>query len=361
MAEVTPRDGGGWLRAKLRSYYPQPKPEAVRALERAVEKGDAPVGGPTFANPFHIGDLLTFDERTLREMLAAGAYGLTPDTLAAALHGAPASVVARVTRALDGRRRQHFRVRLRHPLPAAQAEAARRRLLDDLFWELTYWKTPELYEELVEGERLHPGIFARLAPDLRGKVVLDAGAGSGRATFECLRHGAVHIYAVEPSPGLLHLLQRKAADQPAHRRITPLRGRFDALPLEDDSVDLALSCSAFTAAPEQGGEPGLAELFRVTRGGGKIVLIWPRPEDFAWLATHGFQYVALPLVGDLAVRFRSLRTALRVAHRFYARNRELLRYLRLSRRPEVPFALLGYNPPHDYCWLEVRKWRPPTQ
>src|SRR5258707_15851591 len=79
--------------------------------------------------------------------------------------------------------RSHFMQGLRHAYPGEQVQAARKRVLDELFWELTYWKTPDLYEELTEGERLHPGIFQRLEPDLRGKVVLDAGAGSGRASF----------------------------------------------------------------------------------------------------------------------------------------------------------------------------------
>ncbi|MGZ3638288.1 MAG: class I SAM-dependent methyltransferase, partial [Ktedonobacterales bacterium] len=229
------------------------------------------------------------------------------------------------------------------------------RLLDNLFWELTYWKTPNLYEALIEGERIHPGIFRRLTPDIRGKDVLDAGAGSGRATFACLRAGAHRVYAVEPSPGLLRILKSKCASYPAHRQIIPARGRFDHLPLEDDSVDLALSCSAFTADPDQGGEPGLAELRRVTRAGGKIVLIWPRPQDYAWLAAHGFHYVALPAPPDMAARFRSLATALQVARRFYAHNTAAIRYLLRRRRPEIPFSILGVNPPHDYCWLPVEK------
>ncbi|MGZ6392124.1 MAG: class I SAM-dependent methyltransferase, partial [Ktedonobacterales bacterium] len=236
-----------------------------------------------------------------------------------------------------------------------QANYARSRLLDNLFWELTYWKTPNLYEALIEGERIHPGIFRRLTPDIRGKDVLDAGAGSGRATFACLRAGANRVYAVEPSPGLLRILKSKCASYPAHRQIIPARGRFDHLPLEDDSVDLALSCSAFTADPDQGGEPGLAELRRVTRSGGKIVLIWPRPQDYAWLAAHGFHYVALPAPPDMAARFRSLATALQVARRFYAHNTAAIRYLLRRRRPEIPFSILGVNPPHDYCWLPVEK------
>ncbi|HEV2581819.1 MAG TPA: methyltransferase domain-containing protein, partial [Ktedonobacteraceae bacterium] len=136
-------------------------------------------------------------------------------------------------------------------------------------------------------------------------------------------------------------------------RIITCRGRFDALPLQDESVDLALSCSAFTANPEQGGEPGLAELQRVTRPGGKIVLIWPRIEDHNWLTSHGFTYVALPMPQVMTVRFRSQQSALACVRRFYARNQALAPYILNRGAPEIPFSVLGINPPHDYCWRTV--------
>ncbi len=102
-------------------------------------------------------------------------------------------------------------------------EQAQRQVLDGLFWELTYWKTPELYEELTEGERLHPGIFEHLHPDLQGKTVLDAGAGSGRASLECIRYGAKLVYAVEPSPGLLHILEQKLGHRVGNQQVIPRR------------------------------------------------------------------------------------------------------------------------------------------
>jgi ubiquinone/menaquinone biosynthesis C-methylase UbiE len=350
------RGAESWLRTKLRNYFPHPEPHAVAALARTVRMGlTKPSEEPAFANPFAVDDLAIFDDETLRELLARGAAGLSPDELAAALAGVLPELIRRVSDALPASERRRFAARLRHTVAPCEAERARRRLLDALFWELTYWKTPDLYDALAEGERLHPALFPRLAPLLRGKVVLDAGAGSGRATIECLRQGARRVYAVEPSPGLLRLLERKVLATSAADRITPLRGHFAALPLPDDSMDTALSCSAFTAAPEQGGETGLAELRRVTRSGGTIVLIWPRPEDYGWLAAHGFRYVALPVPERMSVRFRSLAVAMRVVRRFYARNAAALSYLVRTRRPEIPYALLGSNPPHDFCWLRTEK------
>ena len=304
-------------------------------------------------NLFSIEDLMVFDDDTLHRMLVGSSFGLTPERLAHCFHNGPPSIVERVEQYLSPQQRSCFLREFRRPLPQNVVESACQEILNTLFWELTYWKTPELYDELIAGEQLHPGIFLRLQPDIRGRTVLDVGAGSGRGSFECLRCGAKRVYAVEPSPGLLHLLERKRIRLPHRDRVIPLAGRFDALPVAENSVDITLSCSAFTALPEQGGEPGLAEMKRVTKPGGKVVVIWPRIEDRDWLAAHGFHYVALPLDRDMCIRFRSLESALLCVQHFYAGNPAVVHYILSTQQPEVPFSVLGVNPPHDYCWLEV--------
>src|SRR6266702_2039846 len=226
-----------------------------------------------FEKPFYIEDLEIFDDETLRFILSNCGFGLTLGKLARSLHGVNECLIQRIERNLLPSQRSDFLHELHRLIPEALVEADRRNVLDGLFWELTYWKTPDLYEELIEGEQLHPGIFQQLEPDIHGKVVLDAGAGSGRASFECVRYGARKVYAVEPSPGLIRILWQKLASQPGPCCIMPFQGRFDKLPLTDDSVDMALSCSAFTSDPAQGGELGLAEFRRVTKSGGKIVII----------------------------------------------------------------------------------------
>ncbi|TMD69575.1 MAG: hypothetical protein E6I91_01745, partial [Chloroflexi bacterium] len=189
---------------------------ASRLIPAEKEEGSANSAGngPLFENPFSIEDLQIFDDATMQRMLSSSGYGLTLEDLAWSLQGAPKPLVRRVRHDVPTRQRAHFQQELQRALQPGEVKAARQRVLDVLFWELTYWKTPDLYEELTEGEQLHPGIFQRLAPDIRGKIVLDAGAGSGRASFECLRKGAKLVYAVEPSPGLLHILEQKIGNQP---------------------------------------------------------------------------------------------------------------------------------------------------
>lgn len=306
-----------------------------------------------FANPFRIEDLVVFDDAALCRLFDADVSSVKLRDLAWSLHGASTSLIRQIRKNLGWRHRAYFTQELHHAVTAEAVKAARRRVLDALFWELTYWKMPGLYEELTEGEKLHPGIFRQLEPYLRDKIVLDIGAGSGRATFECLRYGARLVYAIEPSPGLLRILDRKLSQQPVANRVVVRQGDFSHIPLEDGSVDIALSCSAFTAEAEQGGEVGLAEMRRVTKPGGRVALIWPRREDYDWLVAHGFSYVALPMYRDMFVQFRSLHSAIRCARLFYGRNKAVVRYILKRRRPAVPFSVLGVNPPSDYCWLIV--------
>ncbi len=324
------------------------------SLEPGIEEAKT-LATSQFEIPFHIEDLGIFDDGTLRVILSNCGFGLTVEKLAQSLHGASEELVLRIQRNLLPSQRSNFIKELRRSLSEAQVQAARRWVLEKLFWELTYWKTPDLYEELIEGEQLHPDIFRQLEPDIRDKVVLDAGAGSGRASFECARYGARKVYAVEPAPGLLLSLQQKIAGLAEHCCIVPLQGRFDELPLADDSVDMALSCSAFTSDPAQGGEHGLAEFQRVIKPGGKIVIIWPRTQDHDWLAERGFHYVTLPVYEEMRIRFRTLESALRCAQRFNAQNRNVIEYLLKERKPEIPFSILGLNPPRDYCWLTIQK------
>jgi len=170
-----------------------------------------------------------------------------------------------------------------------------------------------------------------------------------------VKYGARKVFAVEPSPGLLRILRQKLVFDAEQCYVMPLQGFFDKLPLADESVDTVLSCSAFTSDPVQGGEPGLAEFKRVIKPGGKIVIIWPRTQDHDWLAKHGFHYVTLPVHEEMRIHFRTLQSAIRCAQRFNAQNRNVIEYLLRVRKPEIPFSLLGLNPPCDYCWLIVQK------
>lgn len=304
-----------------------------------------------FANPFHIEDLRTLDYETLRSIFTLHRSGELCKQLACSLQGTSNELVQYILACIPEPQRPAFRAMMCDDHSCEEVRLAQQRILDAFFWELVYWKLPDQYEELTAGECLHSGIFALLQADLAGKVVLDVGAGSGRASFECRRFGAERVYSVEPSPGLLRILRQKILNCGEQEHIIPMTGRFDHIPLPDNSVDTIISCSAFIAEDDQGGEPGLTEMVRVIRPGGKIGIIWPRTQDREWFEQHGFYYVTLPLSGEMYVTFRSFESALHCAQLFYAHNPAVYTYLLAHRKPEVPFSVIGMNPPRDYFWI----------
>jgi SAM-dependent methyltransferase len=209
-----------------------------------------------------------------------------------------------------------------------------------LAWELLYRLEPELYDRLASAEHLHPGVVAWLPHDV--DRIVEVGAGSGRLTLELISR-ARRVVAVEPAQPLRRILKRKlaAADHGDRARVT--HGFFDRLPLPDDFADMVVACSAFTPDAEHGGETGLAEMERVCRPGGCVVIVWPN--HLQWLAARGYQYVSFP--GAMSVEFGSYPEAVELAGIFYPGAADEVR--RLGKR-RVPFEVLGINPPRDLAF-----------
>ena len=209
-----------------------------------------------------------------------------------------------------------------------------------LAWELLYCLEPELYDRLVGAERLHPGVLGWLPRKV--ERIVEVGAGAGRLTLELVGR-AREVVAVEPAAPLRQLLNRKLSRADHRSRVRLTDGFFDDLPLADDCADLVVACSALTPAPGHGGDAGLAEMERVCRPGGRVVIIWPNNLD--WLATHGYRYAGF--AGEMFVEFASLDEAVELTGVFYpSAVAEVGR--RGARR--VPYEVLGVNPPRDLAF-----------
>jgi SAM-dependent methyltransferase len=201
-------------------------------------------------------------------------------------------------------------------------------------WELLYRKEPELYDRLVRGERIHPDVLDALP---RAQRCVEVGAGTGRLTTH-LSQTCARVVAIEPAAPLRAILEERAASNVEVRS-----GYFDDTGLDDASADLVVSCSAFTADPAHGGDPGLDELDRIAAPGATIAFVWP--SDVAWLEERGFTYRSFP--GDLAVDFGTLEEAVDLARIFYP---DAVDAIVERGEPSVPFELLGMNPPRDIAW-----------
>ena len=212
-----------------------------------------------------------------------------------------------------------------------------------LAWELLYRLEPDLYDRLVSAERLHPAVLGWLPRDA-GRIV-EVGAGAGRLTLELVGRGR-EVIAIEPAASLRQILARKlaAADRGDRARVIP--GFFDDLPVASGSADLVVACSALTPAAGHGGDTGLAEMERVCRPGGCVVIIWPN--HLGWLAAHGYEYVCF--AGPMSAEFASHAEAVELARIFYPRA---VAEVRRRGQRRVPYDVLGINPPRDLAFKQV--------
>jgi SAM-dependent methyltransferase len=211
-----------------------------------------------------------------------------------------------------------------------------------LAWELLYRLEPELYDQLVTAERLHPGVLGWLPRDT--DRIVEIGAGAGRLTLELIDCGR-EVVAIEPAMPLRQVLRRKLAQADRGDRAEVTHGFFDDLPVASGFADLVVACSVLTPAAGHGGDVGLAEMERVCRPGGCVAIIWPNNLD--WLADRNYQYVSFP--GPMSVEFTSHREAVELAEIFYP---HAVAEVRRRGRRRVPYDLLGINPPRDLAF----KW-----
>jgi SAM-dependent methyltransferase len=124
----------------------------------------------------------------------------------------------------------------------------------------------ELYE--LENRALDPDGYVTAAMRRRapwsGRTLLDLGCGSG-FWLPGYAGEAAEVIGVEPDPGLLPL----AADRDPRVRV--LHGSAEHIPLDDQSVDVVHARFAYFFPP--GCEGGLAEVMRVLRPGGTLVVV----------------------------------------------------------------------------------------
>ena len=200
------------------------------------------------------------------------------------------------------------------------------RLTANVAWQLLYRLEPDLYCRLIAGERIHRCVLDRLPAHVSRCV--EIAAGSGRLTRELIGR-CDELIVVEPAAPLRDRLP--ACDARC--------GFFDDLPVPDAWADLVVSCSAFSR--ENGGEPGLGEMQRVTRRDGLIALVWP--SDVDWLRSHGFSYESFD-DDEMSIEFGSVEEAREIARIFYPHAVDAIT------DRVVPYRVVGLNPPCDLAW-----------
>lgn len=109
--------------------------------------------------------------------------------------------------------------------------------------------------------------------------VADLGCGEGYLAIE-MAHWARSVVAVDRSDDVL-ADARALARRRRIRNITWKRGDLERLPIQDESVDLALLSQALHHAETP--ERAIAEAHRILRTGGRVLILDLRAHDQAWV------------------------------------------------------------------------------
>src|ERR671910_2317722 len=156
------------------------------------------------------------------------------------------------------------------------------------------WVNPLFWTETMRSEAL-----AAAALDDRGLRTLDCGAGTGFTTEGIVAQvDARNVTMIDQSP---HQLARARA-KPALAAVEKLEGDAEALPFAEDAFDRYVSAGSIEYWPDP--QRGIAEAYRVLRGGGVGVVIGPvRPAArFAAGSLAGLAFVPIALAMTLRAR-----------------------------------------------------------
>ena len=200
------------------------------------------------------------------------------------------------------------------------------------------WHHPDVYEienRAVDRAGTLEAAMRHLA-DWAGRDVLDVGCGTG-FHLPLFARTAASVTGVEPHGDLAAVARRRTRRLD---RVRVLHGSATALPLEDASVDVVHARWAYFFGP--GCEPGLAELDRVVRAGGRALVIDndPTRSTFGGWFRRGYPDVDAAEVVDFWLAHGWERHRVDTAWTFDARE-DLEAVVRIEFAPEVADELLA--------------------
>lgn len=129
------------------------------------------------------------------------------------------------------------------------------------------------------------------------KEILDVATGTGDFAIEALKLNPDKVVGVDISEGMLEVGRTKMKEKKLDGRIELLYGDSENLPFEENKFDAVIV--AFGVRNFENLENGLAEMLRVVRPGGKVVVLeFSKPRKFPFKQLYNFYFkFVLPKIG----------------------------------------------------------------
>jgi ubiquinone/menaquinone biosynthesis C-methylase UbiE len=248
----------------------------------------------------------------------------------------------------------------------ASAAAAARAAFPDWRFAPNIGGHPGIYE--IENRALDPdghvlAAMRNLAP-WDGRVIVDLGCGTG-FWLPVYAADASRVIGVEPDPALRARAAGRTSDLPA---VQLLPGSAEHLPLPDRSADVVHARFAYFLTP--GGDAGLAEVLRVLRPGGSLVVVdndhhWGQFAELLAAASSSRPASGSKTIDNWWRDRGATRHAVRSEWRFASRA-DLRAVLRIEFPDPVTDAWLARNPvatglTYGYVLFAVTRPGPPAR
>lgn len=145
----------------------------------------------------------------------------------------------------------------------------------------------------------------KIVESLRPRVILDMATGTGDLAIAMARRvPSAQVIGIDLSEGMLAVARRKVSNGGLSQRVDLQCGVAESIDLEDESVDVVTAAFGVRNFDDLRG--GVAQMIRVTRRGGHIVILeFSTPENpiFRWFYNIYSKRI-LPIIGGLISKDR---------------------------------------------------------
>jgi demethylmenaquinone methyltransferase/2-methoxy-6-polyprenyl-1,4-benzoquinol methylase len=159
------------------------------------------------------------------------------------------------------------------------------------------------------------------------KLILDIATGTGDLAIEALKLNPDKIIGIDISSGMLGVGKSKIAKLGLQDKIDLQLGDSEGLLFDDNNFDAVVV--AFGVRNFEHLEKGLADMFRVLKDGGKVVILeFSKPNSFPMKQFYNFYFKSiLPIIGKFVSKDRAAYTYLPESVKLFPDGDEFLNIL----------------------------------